>query len=106
MVIASYICLGLALCAMGFYIAGFWAGRSWLKQARPPLPDASTDGPQALLPVSILKPLKGCDPEMYEAFRSHCELDYPDYEIIFGVSSADDEAVPYVERLQKEYPLI
>ena len=37
-------------------------------------------------PISILKPLKGIDPEIYESFRSHCLQDYPEYEIIFGVS--------------------
>jgi ceramide glucosyltransferase len=35
-------------------------------------------------PVTILKPLKGIDPEIYESFRSHCCQDYPEYEIIFG----------------------
>ena len=35
-----------------------------------------------LPPLSILKPLKGTDPEMYESFRSHCLQDYPEYEII------------------------
>ena len=34
--------------------------------------------------ISILKPLKGIDPEIYESFRSHCLQDYPEYEIIFG----------------------
>jgi ceramide glucosyltransferase len=57
-----------------------------------------------LPPVSILKPLKGTDPEMYESFRSHCLLDYPEYEIIFGVSEADDPAVELVHKLQGEFP--
>ena len=57
-----------------------------------------------LPPVSILKPLKGTDPEMYESFRSHCLLDYPEYEIIFGVSQADDPAVELVRKLQTEFP--
>ena len=57
-----------------------------------------------LPPVSILKPLKGTDPEMYESFRSHCLLDYPEYEIIFGVSEADDPAVDLVHKLQAEFP--
>ncbi len=57
-----------------------------------------------LPPISILKPLKGTDPEMYESFRSHCLLDYPEYEIIFGVSEEDDPAVELVRRLQTQFP--
>jgi ceramide glucosyltransferase len=56
------------------------------------------------LPVSILKPLKGTDPEIYESFRSHCRQDYPEYEIIFGVSDPDDPAVASVQQLQREFP--
>jgi ceramide glucosyltransferase len=55
-------------------------------------------------PVSILKPLKGTDPEMYESFRSHCLQDYPNYEIIFGVSDSSDPAVGSVDALRKEFP--
>jgi len=55
-------------------------------------------------PVSILKPLKGIDPEIYESFRSHCLQDYPNYEIIFGVSDPADPAVSSVERLKREFP--
>ena len=50
----------------------------------------------ANLPVSILKPLKGTDPDIYESFRSHCLQDYPEYEIIFGVSDPADPAVASV----------
>jgi ceramide glucosyltransferase len=58
----------------------------------------------SLPPVSILKPLKGTDPGMYDCFRSHCLLDYPEYEIVFGVSEADDPAVELVQRLKAEFP--
>jgi ceramide glucosyltransferase len=53
--------------------------------------------------VSILKPLKGTDPEMYESFRSHCVQNYPEYEILFGVSDANDPAAALVEKLQREF---
>ena len=59
---------------------------------------------RALPPVSILKPLKGADPEMYESFRSHCLQDYPEYEIIFGVSDLNDSAIETVKELQREFP--
>jgi ceramide glucosyltransferase len=53
-------------------------------------------------PVSILKPLSGADPQAYENLRSHCLQDYPEFEIIFGVSDPDDSAVPVVNRLITE----
>jgi len=56
-------------------------------------------------PVSILKSLRGLDPQMYAVFRSHCLLDYPEYEVLFGVHSLDDPAVALVEQLREEFPL-
>jgi ceramide glucosyltransferase len=61
---------------------------------------------QALPPVSILKPLKGTDPEIYQSFRSHCLQDYPEYEIIFGVTDPSDPAVASVRQLQSEFPAL
>ena len=55
-------------------------------------------------PVSVLKPLKGTDPEMYASLRSHCVQNYPGYEILFGVTNADDPAIPVVEQLIQEFP--
>ena len=55
-------------------------------------------------PVSILRSLKGLDPHMYSAFRSHCRLEYPEYEMLFGVSEADDPALALVEKLREEFP--
>lgn len=55
--------------------------------------------------VSILKPVKGFDNGMYEAFRSHCEQTYTgEYELIFGASSEDDPAVPAIHQLIAEFP--
>ena len=41
---------------------------------------------------------------MYESFRSHCLQDYPDYELLFGVSEGTDHAIQLVERLKAEFP--
>ena len=54
--------------------------------------------------VSILKPLKGADPNMYEALRSHCLQDYPEYEMLCGITATDDLAAGVVEKLIREFP--
>src|SRR5271163_320650 len=89
-----------------YYFLCLWSAAGFLRERtvsdRKPgeIPGATP----TLLPISILKPLKGVDPEIYESFRSHCLQDYPEYEIIFGVSDPGDPAVASVERLQREFP--
>jgi ceramide glucosyltransferase len=48
--------------------------------------------------------LKGVDPEIWENFCSHCEQDYPEFQLIFGVSDPADPAIEVVRKLQAKYP--
>jgi ceramide glucosyltransferase len=88
----------LTFAGLGYYLLALWCARDFLAvRSRP----ASNFHP----PVSILKPVKGIDPQMYASFASHCRQDYfSDYEILFGVSSMDDPAVEAVRKLQAEFP--
>src|ERR1700757_4534655 len=95
--VAGLLAAGLAVCGMGFYLLCLWSARAFQRQK--PQRD-----PGFVPPVTILKPLRGVDPQMYESFRSHCVQDYPEYEIIFGVSEPDDPAVEAVQRLIREFP--
>jgi ceramide glucosyltransferase len=84
-----------------YYLICLWSVRTFLRERQA---DVSVRPTQFLPPVSILKPLKGTDPDIYESFRSHCLQDYREYEIIFGVSDANDPAVKIVQKLQQEFP--
>jgi ceramide glucosyltransferase len=55
-------------------------------------------------PVSILKPVRGLDPNTSEAFLSQVQQDYPDFEVVFGVSDPNDSAIPEIRRLQAQFP--
>ena len=85
-----------ALAGIGYYWLCLSGARDFLETK----PAAPTFAPA----VSILKPLRGTDPEMYQAFRSHCLQDYPEYELIFGVSDPADPAAALVAQLQGEFP--
>jgi len=89
-----------------YYLICLWSAAAFVRGRQA---DRSVRPTKTLPPVSILKPLKGTDPDIYESFRSHCLQDYPEpgsheYEIIFGVSDPADPAVASVERLQQEFP--
>jgi ceramide glucosyltransferase len=60
--------------------------------------------PQFQPGVSVLKPVRGLDPNTYEAFVSQVKQNYPSFEILFGVQDLCDPAVPVIERLQREFP--
>jgi ceramide glucosyltransferase len=94
--IAGFAAL-LAACGVGYYALCLYGAFRFRQAGKHKLADFSA-------PVSILKPLRGTDPEIYQSFRSHCLQDYPEFEIIFGVSDPDDPAVPLVQQLQREFP--
>ncbi len=88
------------ICGIAYNLLCVWSAATFARQQESAGEGARPTQP----PVSILKPLKGTDPEMYESLRSHCLQDYPEYEIIFGVSDANDSAIQQVERLKVEFP--
>ncbi|HWE84912.1 MAG TPA: glycosyltransferase [Terracidiphilus sp.] len=88
----------LAVGGMGYYIAALLAAFVFLGMRR----TRATGGRPG---VSVLKSLKGLDPGMLEAFRSHCRQEYAgEYELVFGVSSLEDPAAAAVKELQREFP--
>ncbi|MGC9292460.1 MAG: bacteriohopanetetrol glucosamine biosynthesis glycosyltransferase HpnI [Acidobacteriaceae bacterium] len=88
----------LTVASLAYFLLALWAARAYrhMRQRRQP---------SIYPPVSLLKPAKGVDPGMYKDLVSHCQQDYPaEYEIIFGVRSMDDPAVPVIQRLKEEFP--
>jgi ceramide glucosyltransferase len=55
-------------------------------------------------PVSILKPLHGAEPGLYENLRSFVEQDYPTVQVVLGVSDRKDTALPAADALIRNLP--
>jgi ceramide glucosyltransferase len=88
----------MAVAGMGYFLAALVAARVFLHQRRRHLAQFAPG-------VSILKSLKGTDPGMLEAFRSHCRQSYAgEFELLFGVATREDAAVAIVEQLHAEFP--
>jgi ceramide glucosyltransferase len=65
-------------------------------QKSPPLPNPP--------PVSILKPLCGVEPLTELALESFFLIDYPDFQLVFGVQNPGDPVLPMIGKLQARYP--
>lgn len=67
----------------------------------PPLPStvpSSTPG------VSILRPLKGLDTNLFENLESSFKQDYPNFEILLSAADEHDEALSVARELISQYP--
>ena len=95
----------LLLCATVYYFGvcySVWRFRRGRNHNSP-----ENGNPVALPALSVLKPVSGSTPALYENIRAHALQDYPEYELLFGVSGVSgrgDPAAEAVRRLAREFP--
>jgi ceramide glucosyltransferase len=88
--LGSTVFLGLAL-------AGAWRYRRDRRH---------TANAAAPLPVSVLKPVHGLEPNLRENLESFFRQDHPEYELLFCARRREDPALAVVEELCREYPQV
>ncbi len=97
MSLLAAICLALAGAGICYLIIA--SAMMFRLAARPLRP------PPVWPPVSILKPLHGEEPGLFENLASFVEQDYPGpVQILFGIQRPGDPAAAVVERLVVAYP--
>src|SRR5215471_5317967 len=96
--IAAVVCDLLAVAGAVYFALCVWAARRFRRELE------RDSGGDFAPPVSVMKSLKGLDPHMYAAFRSHCVFDYDEYELLFGASDLNEPALELVRKLQGEFP--
>jgi len=94
------VLLGVAAIPFIYYLLVLYSAWRFFLQSRRKVAAEAEFTP----PVSILKPVRGLDPEAYENFASFCNQDYPEYEVIFCLGSADAPVLPVIQQLQRDFP--
>jgi ceramide glucosyltransferase len=86
---------------MVYYLIAISSARR-LRKARA----AQSPAPASLPPISLLKPLRGAEPNLERHLESFFTQAYPSFEILFAVRHETDPAVAVVRRLMERYPRI
>ncbi len=92
--------LFLAVAAIPFiyYLIAIYSSWRYFRQPATLVQDAFTP------PVSILKPIRGLDPDAHKNLASFCRLDYPEYEIVFCVDPDDEAVLSVLTKLTNDFP--
>jgi len=96
MTVVGFACLGVAA---GYALIVLVATLIWRMRKR-----QITSLPRP--PITLLKPLCGAEPGLYEHLRTFFRQDYPQFQIVFGVCDAGDPACAVVEQLAAEFPSV
>jgi ceramide glucosyltransferase len=91
------VILALILLAVWAYLVGTVVAAIRFARRRVALPAEQP-------PVSVLKPLYGAEPGLYENLLSFVDQNYPTMQIVFGVRNSDDGALPIARRVIAERP--
>src|SRR5580658_3813149 len=98
----SDVFLAIAALPFIYYLIAIYSSWRYFRQpARvPPIEAGASFTP----PVSILKPIRGLDPDAEENLASFCRLEYPEYEIVFCVDPDDEAILSVIEKLVADFP--
>ena len=93
--IAVFYLLVLEQILQGFY--SLWDGLEWLKMARRRL---GAKFRSYTPPVALICPTKGIEEDLEANLLNLTRFDYPQYEILFPIASAEDPAYRVLERVK------
>ena len=92
--------LGVTLTPLAYYCLAIFSSWRFFKRNS----QVRSNGGGFTPAVSILKPVRGTDPDAYQNFASLCSQDYPDYEIVFCIDGPDDPVYSVIAELRSNFP--
>jgi ceramide glucosyltransferase len=95
--VVRWLALAAAAAPALYYLAALGCACFFFRRRHQPMPDFCP-------PVSILKPMRGLDRETYQNLASFCRQRYSKYELLICVDSAQDAAIPVIQKLMADFP--
>ena len=97
--VAATLALGASLVGIAYAVTAVVRVRAFGRRLRES-PTSSAVRPT----VSVIKPMRGVEPELEANLRSFCAQDYPAYEVLLGVHDAGDPALELIGRVAAAAP--
>ena len=66
--------------------------------------DSTAESSQTFPAISILKPLKGLEDDLFDNLESFCIQDYPEYEIVCSLQDLNDPAYKVAQKIKDRFP--
>jgi ceramide glucosyltransferase len=98
------LCAIISIVGTILYLLQVGATCSALRRPKKSADPAGQLNANAFPAVSILKPLKGLDDNLFDNLASFCTQDYPKYEILFAVQDRNDAAYKVIKKVQEKFP--
>ena len=100
--IVFYVFAFLSTLGLAGYFFQLVAVRSKFAQTQQKSQSLPDTGPFS--PISVIKPLKGLDDNLFDNLSSFCTQEYPGYEIIFSLQDANDPAYKVAQKVKDRNP--
>lgn len=99
MLVVQIVLATLLVFSIIYHLLTTSCSQLWRSTQRP-------NDPPTQRPVTILKPLRGSDPEQYACFETYCRQEYSTYQIVFGALDSGDLGLEAARRLRDAYPQV
>ncbi len=95
--VSALLGVAVALAGWSYLVLAIWRVFRWRG-------GGSSEAPSWRPGVSVLKPLCGAEPGLYDCLRSFCDQDYSELQLVLGVADPGDAAVAVARRLIADRP--
>jgi ceramide glucosyltransferase len=95
--IARDLLLVIVIASWVYWLMAWYLVRAFFKRGRRGREDFRPS-------VSLLKPVRGADEDLYENLASFCRQDYENFEVLFGVADASDPAIAVIRKIERDFP--